>query len=168
MKLTKCASGHFYDADKYPECPYCNTGLQTDSSIVRSGAAEDTPEEIPAEPAVPAAAPAGPVAGWLVVLDGEAKGRDLRLGIGRSFLGLDDAGAPITLSADAPLSARQAVVVYDAEKNSFVLLPGSSQELCYLGEEAVLAPSPLTGGETLRLGGAALTFVPLCGGAFHW
>ena len=41
MKLTKCASGHFYDADKYPECPYCNTGLQTDSSIVRSGAAED-------------------------------------------------------------------------------------------------------------------------------
>ena len=60
------------------------------------------------------------------------------------------------------------VVVYDAEKNSFVLLPGSSQELCYLGEEAVLAPSPLTGGETLRLGGAALTFVPLCGGAFHW
>ena len=119
-------------------------------------------------PAVPAAVPAGPVAGWLVVLDGEAKGRDLRLGIGRSFLGLDDAGAPITLSADAPLSARQAVVVYDAEKNSFVLLPGSSQELCYLGEEAVLAPSPLTGGETLRLGGAALTFVPLCGGAFHW
>ena len=168
MKLTKCASGHFYDADKYPECPYCNTGLQTDSSIVRSGAAEESPEGTPVEPAVPAAAPAGPVAGWLVVLDGEAKGRDLRLGIGRSFLGLDDAGAPITLSADAPLSARQAVVVYDAEKNSFVLLPGSSQELCYLGEEAVLAPSPLTGGETLRLGGAALTFVPLCGGAFHW
>lgn len=118
--------------------------------------------------AAQAAAPAGPVTGWLVVLDGPARGRDLRLGIGRSFLGLDDAGAPITLSADAPLSARQAVVVYDAEKNSFVLLPGSSQELCYLGEEAVLAPSPLTGGETLRLGGAALTFVPLCGGAFHW
>ena len=56
MKLTKCASGHFYDADKYPECPYCNTGLQTDSSIVRSGAAEESPEETPAEPAVPAAA----------------------------------------------------------------------------------------------------------------
>lgn len=42
MKLTKCASGHFYDADKYPECPYCNTGLQTDPSIVRSGAAEES------------------------------------------------------------------------------------------------------------------------------
>ena len=95
MKLTKCASGHFYDADKYPECPYCNTGLQTDPSIVRSGAAEESPEETPVEPAVPAAAPAGPVAGWLVVLDGEAKGRDLRLSVGRTFLGLDKDGTPV-------------------------------------------------------------------------
>ena len=68
----------------------------------------------------------------------------------------------------AATCALASAAVYDAEKNSFVLLPGSSQELCYLGEEAVLAPSPLTGGETLRLGGATLTFVPLCGGAFHW
>lgn len=95
MKLTKCASGHFYDADKYPECPYCNTGLQTDSSIVCSGAAEESPEETPAEPAVPAAAPAGPVAGWLVVLDGEAKGRDLRLGVGRTFWGWTRMARPL-------------------------------------------------------------------------
>ena len=27
MKLTKCPNGHFYDADKHPECPYCNTEL---------------------------------------------------------------------------------------------------------------------------------------------
>ena len=123
MKLTKCASGHFYDADKYPECPYCNTGLQTDSSIVRSGAAEESPEGTPVEPAVPAAAPAGPVAGWLVVLDGEAKGRDLRLGVGRTFLGLDKDGTPVTLSADAPLSLRQAVLVYDGEAKTYTLPP---------------------------------------------
>lgn len=118
MKLSKCANGHFYDSDKYPECPYCNTDLLKDHAIVHEGEAE------PPAAAAQAAAPAGPVTGWLVVLDGPARGRDLRLGIGRSFLGLDDAGAPITLSTDAPLSARQAVVVYDAEKNSFVLLPG--------------------------------------------
>ena len=161
------------------KCSYCGgTGHTADTCAVKKTAEQQTAavaaqQQAAAQAAeqaaaAQAAAPAGPVTGWLVVLDGPARGRDLRLGIGRSFLGLDDAGAPITLSADAPLSARQAVVVYDAEKNSFVLLPGSSQELCYLGEEAVLAPSPLTGGETLRLGGAALTFVPLCGGAFHW
>ena len=71
MKLTKCENGHFYDSDKYPECPYCNTDLLRDRSIVRTGEAEQ-----PA--AVETAAPAGPVTGWLVVLDGPAKGRDLR------------------------------------------------------------------------------------------
>lgn len=161
MKLSKCESGHFYDSDKYPECPYCNAELLKDHSIVHEG--ED---EQPA--AVDKAAPAGPVAGWLVVLDGVAKGRDLRLGIGRSFLGVDTDGTPVTLSADAPLSARQAAVAYDAEKNAFTLLPGSSQELCYLGEDALLEPQPLTGGEVLRLGGAALQFVPFCGADFHW
>ena len=158
MKLTKCASGHFYDADKYPECPYCNTGLQTDSSIVRSGAAEESPEETPA----------GPVAGWLVVLDGEAKGRDLRLGVGRTFLGLDKDGTPVTLSADAPLSLRQAVLVYDGEAKTYTLLPGSSQELCYLGDTALLEPQELVGEETLRLGTATLKFVPFCGPDFSW
>ena len=122
MKLSKCESGHFYDSDKYPECPYCNTELLKDHSIVHEGEAEQPAAVDKAAPA----APAGPVAGWLVVLDGVAKGRDLRLGIGRSFLGLDADGTPVTLSADAPLSARQAAVVYDAEKNAFTLLPAGA------------------------------------------
>ena len=169
MKLTKCASGHFYDADKYPECPYCNTDLQTDSSIVRSGAPEEA--SAPAEetaPAIPAAAPAGPAAGWLVVLDGEARGRDLRLGVGRTFLGLDADGTPVTLSADAPLGLRQAVLVYDAEAKTYTLLPGSSQELCYLEGAALLEPQELAGSETLKLGTATLKFVPFCGPDFSW
>ena len=170
MKLTKCASGHFYDADKYPECPYCNTDLQTDSSIVRSGIPESETEKAPDAPApeTPAAAPAGPVAGWLVLLDGLAKGRDLRLGVGRTFLGLDADGAPVTLSADAPLHLRQAVLVYDGEAKTYTLLPGSSQELCYLEGAALLAPQELAGDETLRLGTAALKFVPFCGPDFSW
>lgn len=40
MKLSKCESGHFYDSDKYPECPYCNTELLKDHSIVHEGEAE--------------------------------------------------------------------------------------------------------------------------------
>lgn len=39
MKLTKCDQGHFFDADKYPACPYCNTDLQTESAIVRTNEA---------------------------------------------------------------------------------------------------------------------------------
>lgn len=158
MKLTKCEQGHYFDADKYPACPYCNTELQTESVIVR------TSEASPAETGVPG----GPVAGWLVVLDGPAKGRDLRLGVGRSFLGLDAAGTPVTLSPDAPLGVRQAAVAYDAAAGIFTLLPGSSQELCYLAGQALLEPQPLTGGEELKLGEATLRFVPFCDGTFPW
>ena len=158
MKLTKCEQGHFYDGDKYPACPYFNTDLQTETAIVHTSET----------PAAEAAAPDGPVAGWLVVLDGPARGRDLRLGVGRSFLGLDAAATPVTLSPDAPLGARQAVVVYDARTDAFTLLPGSSQELCYLGDRAVLEACPLTGGEELKLGESTLRFVPFCGGGFHW
>lgn len=164
MKLTKCAAGHFYDADKYPDCPYCNPELQTDTSIVHDG---KTQEE-PAPEKLAAGTPDGPVAGWLVVLDGPARGRDLRLGVGRSFLGTDADGTPVTLSADAPLSQRQAAVAYDAEANTFTLLPGSSQELCYLADAALLEPQPLAGGEILRLGAASLRFVPFCNADFHW
>ena len=35
MKLTKCPNGHFYDADKHPECPYCNGGLEAGSTAIR-------------------------------------------------------------------------------------------------------------------------------------
>ena len=101
-------------------------------------------------------------------LDGEAKGRDLRLGVGRTFLGLDKDGTPVTLSADAPLSLRQAVLVYDGEAKTYTLLPGSSQELCYLGDTALLEPQELAGEVTLRLGAATLKFVPFCGPDFSW
>lgn len=159
MKLTKCEKGHFYDADKYPECPYCNAALQKDggSSIVTA-----------MEPAAAAVGtPAGPVAGWLVVMDGAARGRDLRLGEGRTLLGADAAGQPATLSTDAPLSARLAQLVYDPADGSFTLLPGTAQELAYLEDKAVLEPRTLTGGEKLRLLGHTLTFVPFCG-SFRW
>ena len=32
----------------------------------------------------------------------------------------------------------------------------------------LVTPQPLTGGETLRMGGAAMKFVPFCGAEFHW
>ena len=83
-------------------------------------------------------------------------------------MGLDKDGTPVTLSADAPLSLRQAVLVYDGEAKTYTMLPGSSQELCYLGDAALLEPQELAGEETLRLGAATLKFVPFCGPDFSW
>lgn len=157
MKLTKCPNGHFYDADKHPECPYCNGGLEAGNAIARPGAAAE----------VDLAAPKGPVAGWLVVLDGPARGQDLRLGEGRNFLGVDAAGDPAVLDANSPLAVRR-IVVYDPQDNNWCALPGSSNELCTLNGKSLIEKMPLTAGDTFTVGGAQLRFVPLCGPEFNW
>lgn len=155
MKLTKCENGHFYDADKTTACPYCHPELQGESGILQ------------AQAAAPAAEPAGPVTGWLVVTEGPGRGTDLRLGEGRSFLGLGADGAPCTLSADAPLSARIAAVAYDPVDGSFTLVPGSASELCYRNGAHLLVPQPLAAGDKIAFGRAVLQFVPFCG-SFRW
>lgn len=33
MNLKRCANGHFYDVDKYPECPHCMGGSGVDESM---------------------------------------------------------------------------------------------------------------------------------------
>ena len=158
MKLTKCPNGHFYDADKHPECPYCNGGLEAGSAIAQPGTAAE----------VDLAAPKGPVAGWLVVLDGPARGQDLRLGEGRNFLGVDAAGNPAVLGANSPLAVRRGIVVYDPQDNNWCALPGSSNELCTLNGKSLIEKMPLTAGDTFAVGGAQLRFVPLCGTEFNW
>lgn len=158
MKLTKCPNGHFYDADKHSECPYCNGGLETGSAIARPGAAAEAD----------LAAPKGPVAGWLVVLDGPARGQDLRLGEGRNFLGVDAAGNPAVLDANSPLAVRRGIVVYDPQDNNWCALPGSSNELCTLNGKSLIEKMPLTAGDIFAVGGAQLRFVPLCGPEFNW
>ena len=159
MKLTKCPNGHFYDADKHPECPYCNGGLETGNAIAQPGTAAE---------AGLTAAPKGPVAGWLVVLDGPARGQDLRLGEGRNFLGVDAAGNPAVLDANSPLAVRRGIVVYDPQDNNWCALPGSSNELCTLNGKSLIEKMPLTAGDTFAVGGAQLRFVPLCGPEFNW
>ena len=155
MKLTKCPNGHFYDADKHPECPYCNGGLEAGNAIAQPGTAAE----------VDLAAPKGPVAGWLVVLDGPARGR---LGEGRNFLGVDAAGNPAVLDANSPLAVRRGIVVYDPQDNNWCALPGSSNELCTLNGKSLIEKMPLTAGDTFAVGGAQLRFVPLCGPEFNW
>ena len=151
MKLTKCPNGHFYDADKHPECPYCNGGLEAGSAIAQPGTAAE----------VDLAAPKGP-------LDGPARGQDLRLGEGRNFLGVDAAGDPAVLDANSPLAVRRGIVVYDPQDNNWCALPGSSNELCTLNGKSLIEKMPLTAGDTFAVGGAQLRFVPLCGPEFNW
>ena len=60
MKLTKGESGHYYDADKYPGCPYCDQSLRTGAGAEIAAAGAAKPESGEAAAAVPAGLDAGP------------------------------------------------------------------------------------------------------------
>ena len=33
MRISSCLNGHFYDADKYEECPFCGQASKTESEL---------------------------------------------------------------------------------------------------------------------------------------
>jgi hypothetical protein len=126
---------------------------------------ENAPETAPANDL-----PEGPVVGWLVVVEGPGRGRSVTLGYGMNPIGRDP-GNRVCLSFGDQLISRQkhATITYDPRGKKFFIQHGESSNLTYLGNQPVLVPAELKGGELIRLGSeTVLKFVPLCGEDFDW
>jgi hypothetical protein len=133
------------------------------SSAASAGAADQVP-------ATDSFLPEGPVVGWLVVVKGPGKGQSVTLGYGMNAMGRE-AGNRVALPfGDEQISrTRHAVITYDPRGRKFYIQHGDSNNLTYVGDMPVLAPTPLVGGETIRIGGETeLLFMPLCGDGFAW
>jgi hypothetical protein len=109
-----------------------------------------------------------PVTGWLICIDGPSKGRDYRILTEKNFLGRAD-GMDIQILGDNYIAKRNhAVFVYDPKKRKTLLLPGDSQGLVYVNDEAVYAPVELAPYDAIELGKSKFLFIPLCGDNFEW
>jgi hypothetical protein len=110
-----------------------------------------------------------PVVGWLVVVQGPGRGRSLEIGAGANSIGRAP-GQKLCLDfGDMRISReRHAVLVYDPRSRRFFLQNGEVRNLTYIGNEPVLAPVELAGGETITLGETQLQFVAFCGPQFGW
>lgn len=109
------------------------------------------------EPALPLS-PDQYVAGWLVCIKGEAKGKDYRLYKGFNRMG-SQANADIRLiGEDAGITC---AVVYDDRGNRFYIAPQKGGEL-YLNEEKVQGASGLSTGDIIRAGSSEYEFVAFC------
>lgn len=71
MNLTKCKNGHYFDADKYPNCPHCASSGSADDDVTvnmeqtgyRGGVSSSDDQTVGFwEAAQPSPAPAGPAA----------------------------------------------------------------------------------------------------------
>lgn len=112
---------------------------------------------------------ADPVTGWLVVTAGPGKGRVCRLGSGVNSLGRGGGSrVRIDFGDDSISREGHAVLTYDPRGRKYYLQHGGGMNLTYLGDEPVLAPTPLAPMQEISIGATSLRFVPLCGPDFDW
>lgn len=194
MTMKRCSNGHFYDSDKHQQCPYCGIA-NMDASKTMPIVQEREPEPQPVKPTVsstasipaveqkvkPTVGDAGktigifqktkgidPVVGWVVCIEGPAKGKDFRIKTERNFIGRD-AGMDIALTEDESVSRENhAIISFNPKNNTFRILPGESRGLVYLNDDEVFAPTELKKGDVIELGATKLKFTPFCDGGFSW
>lgn len=118
-----------------------------------------------------------PVVGWLVAVDGPAKGRDFRVYNGNNSLGRSEA-CRIYVQDDPEISAKQAThitITYDHKENRYYIVPNPlvrslvrTQKSPLDPEELLLVPTVLEPHHIIYVGGSKLMFVPFCNEVFRW
>lgn len=188
-----CPNGHYYDSDRYAQCPYCKA---PDSTLPSSGGGEigatmplpkdylDNLDKGAAPAPMPAAAApvmektmrlmpedmqTEPVVGWIVCIEGPDKGKDYRLHSGNNFVGRSGA-MDIALSGKYVSSENHFCVSYDKRHDRYFAAMGIGQEMVYLNEEPLAGANAvqIKHGDVIEIGKTKLMFIPLCGEKFHW
>jgi hypothetical protein len=110
-----------------------------------------------------------PVVGWIVVTDGPGRGASFPLGYGNNRIGRAPTETVSLDFGDTQISRENhATLTYDGKNRRYFVKEGDGRNLIYVGDDPVLVPVELKGGETLSLGDTKLRFVPFCGKEFDW
>ncbi|MHA1538560.1 MAG: FHA domain-containing protein [Alphaproteobacteria bacterium] len=110
-----------------------------------------------------------PVVGWVVVVEGPGQGASVTLGYGMNSIGRAPSERICLDFGDTQISrTNHASITYDPRGKKYFVAHGGGKNLTYLGEEPVLMPVQMKGGEEILVGDTKLRFVPFCGEDFDW
>ncbi len=179
MAVTKCKEGHFYDSEKFSECPHCKEPLKKRRVIS---------DEMTQFQYTPPATNSGrrninlgsasvgdektvgiyrsnmgvdPVVGWFVCIKGSEKGRSYILHAGRNYIGRD-LKMDISIPDDESITREDhCSLVFEPKSVVFVLVRGLGETLLVNGEN-VENSYTLKGDEHISLGNSEFIFVPFC------
>lgn len=184
MNLIRCANGHFYDSERFSECPFCNQDRI--STVLDGGADGENLYTQPLNPPDPEpdddfntdditktvgyfdVVETEPVVGWLVAISGKHLGQDFKLKAGRNFIGRAD-DMDVALTDDNSISRdRHAIILYEPKSNVFLVQPGEAKQLFYLNEKVVLEATKISAYDVISLGETNLLFIPCCSSKFNW
>lgn len=186
----RCPNGHGYDADQHTFCPHCTPIASPDPIPVHqvkttvaagNGNVASNPPASSARPYKPGATtviigggdstPSTSfeyVVGWLVVVNGKGRGRDLRIPPGQCKIGRDKGEITLPFGDDRISREKHAYITYVQKQNSFIIQHGDGKNLVEVNGEPVIGVEKLAPFDRIRLGQTDLIFIPLCGGNFHW
>ncbi len=167
MAVIRCGQGHYYDDEKFSQCPFCGifVNAQHNPALQNTVFMENTAPN-PSDDQKTIGYYSGIrgndfVTGWLVCVEGPERGRDYRLSHGFNRIGRDY-NMPVCIVDDPQISQENhCSVVYDERSNTFSLVP-SGGNLTYLGDELVSHPVRLKTGDIIRIGASSFEFVAFC------
>ena len=129
---------------------------------------QDYGATMPVTPVSMGSVPFQPVVGWLVCIDGPAKGRDYRIHSQYNYIGRGQ-HMDICISGDDCISTeRAAVIAYDSEEKFFSFGPSMGHNVVRVNGKMLMNAVVLNAYDELTIGKTKLLFVPLCGERFDW
>lgn len=156
-----CPEGHPQE-ESWKKCPFCEASK---SPLAVAGGNGD-PAVAPPEGRSPEPGPGAtvvpkkvlevrPLAGWVVVLNGEQQGEDFRLGTGKNVIG--KGGRADVRIKDAYLSERHAILEC-GEKDTYTLTDLESKHGTFVNGKRVHGARPVKDGDTILLGHTEMKF----------
>lgn len=109
-----------------------------------------------------------PVVGWLVCVDGPARGTDYRIRAGYNFIGRAE-HMDICVCGDRKIAReKHALLAYDQQERVFFFGPADGKSIVRINGKMVMNPQEIHAYDVLSVGSTQLMFVPLCGERFDW
>ncbi|MCD8239186.1 MAG: FHA domain-containing protein [Clostridiales bacterium] len=168
MAIVKCGKGHYYDDEKYQQCPICEKSGR--ASADEKTMAFFTPKADLDERTIGfnfKKTGCDPVVGWLVCIDGPEKGRDFRIHSGRNFIGRDFSN-DIPLANDGNISRKEVgYVIYEPKKNKFLVMNGEGAGV-YLNGKLITEPTELKNYDRVKIASYDMEFIAYCKGDKKW
>jgi FHA domain len=152
------------DASRSPSIPA--TAIR---SAEGSGAVQAPPMErtiAVARPLDPNMQPKRYVVGWLIGVNGNARGESFAVRMGRNVLGRDRRSDIVV--NDDQASSHHADLVFRPEERRYILMDHNSTNGTYVNEEEIEPRRDLVASDLIRIGGHKFLFLPLCREGFYW
>lgn len=174
MNLIQCKNGHYYNTDKFEECPHCMNKKMNIPLEDTTGNRQDTIETfVPTNHILEKyeAADQKLPTGWLVCIQGNMKGDCFTLFSGDNHIGRDTSMDVILFQEPTVSRCNHAIITYYDDTAQFVL----STELdtvtnVFCNNQPVTKEHPVTlfYHDRIQLGDCTLAFIPFCGDSFQW